>query len=128
MSFTKTRTDADTYFRPDNHLNANDWRSYTTDERDAAFAQAQREIEVYLYRSLVDPASGATYRDDYAAYEQALFILQHTPRQKSTGIQAVVDLAEDSEDQDKTIPRRGTTLSPQAQRFLGLNRVKMVRG
>ena len=125
MAYTKTITDANTYFGTDNHVKTYDWTSYETAERTASLAQAQRELEVYLNRDLSDPASGDRYRDDYACFEQALFILEKTirTRESETGAELVETV--DSENRDKYY---GVTISPMAQRFLAMRRVKFVRG
>ena len=52
MAYTKTITDANTYFGTDNHVKTYDWTSYETAERTASLAQAQRELEVYLNREI----------------------------------------------------------------------------
>lgn len=127
MGFTATLSDADQYFRPNNHLNAYDWSKVETDQRTAAFNQAKRELEVYLDRDLEDPVTATEkYRDDYALFEQALYILMKTPRTKGPGGSAVIDLAKDEEKEE--IETQGLNISPMAQRFLMLNRVKLVRG
>ena len=127
MAYTKQRRqDCDAYFQPDNHIEGKAWRAFPEDDKDAAFAQAKRELEVWLNRALADPSSGARYRDDYAHYEQALWILKNTPRQ-----------AMDGTEQAKAIPtgkQKGVLdlysvgIAPRAQHFLALNRIKMVRG
>lgn len=125
--FTKTAGDADQYFSPDNHVSAYDWTIFKPNERQAGFNQAVRELEVFLDRDMVDPTSATQrYRDDYAVFEQALFILKETGRTASPGGTAIKTLKTAAE---KTkAERQGVTVSPMAQRFLELNRIKLVRG
>lgn len=126
MSYTKTVADCETYFHPDNHLQAYNWRKYNKNEKSAAFNQAKRELEVSLGRALEDPDDDDKYRDDYAHYEQSLYILENTPRQLADGIAQVVDLAKD-ENAEK-IDRKGVGISPQAKRYFAINVLKFVRG
>lgn len=128
MAYTKTIEDAEDYFKPNNHLNAYDWRSYDEDTKNAAFNQAKRELQVSLNITLEDPASDSDrYRFDYAHFEQALYILMNTPRQEEDGIDNVID--EGDEDKDEKNPiRQGVLISPQAQRYLRINRIHISRG
>ena len=125
MSYTKDIDDANTYFGEGNHVKTYDWTSYETAERTAALAQAQRELEVFQNRDLVDPASGDRYRDDYACFEQALFILEETQRTRESETGAELVETVDSEQRDKYY---GVTICPMAQRYLAKRRVKFVRG
>jgi len=128
MAFTKTVSDMDDYFKPNNHLKSYTYRKFDIDVQTAAFNQAKRELEVSLGTALVDPDDGDTYRNDYALYEQSLYILENTPRQEVSGIENVIDIADDDKENKKDTVRNGVLISPQASRYLGLNRLKMVRG
>ena len=125
MAYTKEISDCNTYFGATNHVQAYTWDQYETDERAGAFAQAKRELEVFLARDLTDPSSSDKYRDDYAHFEQTLFILEKTmrTRQSETGAELIETV--DTEQRDKYY---GVTISPMAQRFLAMPRVKIVRG
>ena len=125
MSYTKGITEANTFFAETNHIRSNDWSKYTTNERTGALAQAQRELEVYFNRDADDPASGDRYRDDYAIFEQALFILDETVRTQSSTTGARIIETVDSEQRDKY---RGVTICPMAMRYLAIPRMHMVRG
>jgi len=125
MAYTKDIDDANTYFGVGNHVKTYDWTSYETAERTASLAQAQRELEVFLNRDLSDPADSDRYRDDYACFEQALFILEETIRQRESETGAQLIETVDSENRDKYY---GVTISPMAQRYLAKRRVKFVRG
>ena len=127
MAWTKTKADCDTYFHPDNHVKSYNWRSYTVDEQNAAFNQAYRELTANQGRDLEDPTTDTqVYRDDYAVYEQALWILQNTPRQGSSGVPQVIDLAKDEE--KEILDRKGVLISPDAKMYFELSSIKMVRG
>ena len=125
MAYTKDIDDANTYFASTSHVRSYDWLNYSTDERTAAITQAQREIELYLARDLDDPAATDRYRDDYACFEQALFILDNTVRTAQSANSAQIIASPDDEERDKFY---GVTLAPQARRFLGLHRIRTVRG
>ena len=128
MAYTSTLQDCDEYFYPNNHLNSYDWRSYDPDVQNAAFTQAKRELEVSLGTSLVDPDDDDVYRSDYAHFEQTLYILMNTARQEVDGVSDVIDTADEESGNKKAPISQGVLISPQAQRYLGLNRIKMVRG
>ena len=129
MAWTKTKSDADTYFGVNNDVRHYEWVSHSDGLRTAAFNQAIRTIESVLGGGLSDPviSTNAGYRPDYAVYEEALWILQNTEiTNANDGTPAVIDLAEDAE--SKTIERKEVLLSPKARRFLQLNFTKIVRG
>ena len=127
MAFTKTLADCDIYFYPNNHIKAYSWKKYDNDEKEAAFTQAIRELTVSEGRSMDDPTSDDdVYRDDYAVYEQSLYILENTPRQLKAGVNQVLDLA--MEDNKQNIDNYGVGVSPQAQRYFGKSRIQLVRG
>lgn len=125
MAYTKTITDANTYFGETNHIRSYDWTQYSTNERTAGLAQAQRELEVFLDRDASDPASTDRYRDDYAIFEQTLFILDETVRTRESETSAELVETVDTEQRDKY---HGVTISPMAMRYLAIPRVKFVRG
>ena len=125
--FTKTLTECDQYFLPDNHIKANNWRKYSEQDKRAAFAQAKRILEVYLGRGLYDPEDDDVYRDDYACYEQSLYILDSTPRQTSEGLDGVVNLVRDEEEASMK-DTLSIGVSPDAKSFLAISKIKLVRG
>lgn len=125
MAYTQTITEANDYFSDENHVQAFDWANYTTKERKSALAQAQRELEVFLNRPLYDPTSSLRYRDDYAHFEQSLFILENTRRTRESNTGAEMVETVDSENRDKF---RGVTISPMALRYLAIPRIKTTRG
>ena len=125
MAYTKTITDANTYYAATNHIKAFDWSQYSTAERTGGLAQAQREVEVYLDRDLYDPTAGARYRDDYAVFEQALFLLEETVRTRESESSAELVETVNTEAQEKYY---GVVMSPMAMRYMALNRRRIVIG
>jgi len=123
MAYDKTITDANTYFATT--AKAYDWTQYTTEERTAVLTQSQRELELFMNRDLYNPADDDRYRDDYACFEQALFILDKTVRTRESETSAELVETVNTESRDKYY---GVTISPMAQRFLAMKRVKFVRG
>jgi len=129
MAFTKTVADADNYYAPNNDSRAWTWAAFGSMDRTGAFAQAKRQIEMYLNRDLQDPASGDTtkYRDDYAVFEQTLWILERQIRRKEPGDNTTIDLnMKPQEGEDGT--RENVGLSDLAIGYLKLSVLKMVRG
>lgn len=55
------------------------WAEYSTEQREAAIAQAKRELSKALHRPMRDDeppyVEGDAKRDEYAVYEQALYSL-----------------------------------------------------
>ncbi len=55
------------------------WAEYSTEQREAAIAQAKRELGKALHRPMREDeppyADGDAKRDEYAVYEQALYTL-----------------------------------------------------
>ena len=126
MAWTITKDDMDAYFLPNNHIKAYSYRKYEDDEKNASFTQSVRELQVSQGREMEDPAENDTYRDDYAVFEQALYILEETPRQLEGGVPQVIDLTDHEEKQ--LLDRKGALICPEASRYFGMNRIKMVRG
>ena len=123
MAFTKTIDDCDSYYRPDNHIKANKWKSFDAELRKAAFTQAQRDVIVYLNRTLDNPQTNDIYRDDYAIYEQALYMLEHGNIQKDAGSDGVVKIG-----RNEQFKADDNWLSPQALRYMAVSKVKVARG
>ena len=123
MAFTKTLDNCDAYYRPDNHIKANKWKAYDRELRNAAFVQAQRDLKVYLNRALDNPQDSDIYRDDYAVYEQSLYMLENGNIQTESGAGGVVKIGRDEE-----FNADDNWLSPQALRYMAMSMVKVVRG
>ena len=121
MAWTKTRLTADQYFKPNKHIDGQRWQDYDEQERDAAFAHAVRVLEASQGRTMQDPAGAYEYsqHDDYAVYEQALYLLMEYPR-KAPGSDGAVIVRDDDNPPDM--------IAPMAAHFLRKNKVKMERG
>lgn len=129
MSWTMTREDCDLYYLPNNHIKSYSWRKYSDDEKDAAFNQAIRELQITQGRELEDQVGTSVYRDDYAVAEQALFILENTPRKLADGSDGIESVQLSDNEKTKTkLEVKGIGISPEALRFMAVNRLKMVRG
>ena len=125
MAYTKTITDADVYFGETKHVKALDWDNYSTNEKTAALVQAQRELELFCNRDAQDPSTGDRFRDDYAIFEQALYLLEETVRTTNSQNSAQIIETVDSEQRDKFY---GLTICPIAQKYLARQRIKLARG
>ncbi|MDH3279532.1 MAG: hypothetical protein OEQ18_00175 [Gammaproteobacteria bacterium] len=77
MAITLSRALANTYFGVTSHVNYGVWFSFTDDQQDAAITHATRLVNRALgYDLTTDTTSTpASYRPDYAVYEQALYML-----------------------------------------------------
>lgn len=126
-------TQADTYYGIANHIMANDWAQYDDDEKKASLLQAEREVNLYLGIDLEDrydttswPITGAeNFRPDYAIFEHAYFILDNTARTR-TGSDGAKDIESESyQEEERDV---GVGMSPQAARFLRINRIQIERG
>jgi len=123
--YTKTITDANAYYATTSHVRSFDWANYSTDERTGALAQAKREIELFINRDVTDPATTDRFRDDYAIFEQALFILDETVRTTTSENSAQMIETVDTEQRSRNY---GVTLCPMAQKYLARQRLKVSRG
>ena len=77
MANTIDTDGADNYFDRANHTRGHIWDRFEQDQKDAAVAQAKREVEQLIGRSLDDePEDAPDYHfPDRATYEQALHLL-----------------------------------------------------
>ena len=125
MAYSKTITDANTYFSATNHVRALDWANYSTNERTGALAQSKRELELFIGRNVEDPASSDHFRDDYAIFEQAMYILDNTVRTVSSQNSAQMIDTPTTELRERDY---GLTICPIAQKFLARQRLRISRG
>lgn len=125
MAYSKTITDANTYFAATNHVRALDWANYSTNERTGALAQAKRELELFIGRDVEDPAASDHFRDDYAIFEQAMYILDNTVRTVSSQNSAQMIDTPETEQRERDY---GLTICPIAQKFLARQRLRISRG
>jgi len=77
MSTTITRVLADDYFDQDSHINFELWNSFDDEQKDGAVAHAIRQVTREIGSSIESEtvSTGASYRPDYAVYEQSLYLL-----------------------------------------------------
>jgi hypothetical protein len=126
-------TQADAYYAVGNHINAHDWAKLTDDDKKAGLLQSEREVNLYLGTDLETnysntdwpESSNPNFRPDYAIFEDARFILENTVRTKEGTDGARRIESEEYQEEEKD---QGVGLSPQAQRFLRLNRTQISRG
>ena len=127
MAYTKTIEDADEYFAIDNHMAGPLWEKYNKDEKAAAFASARRVIERERGADLVDPIEGSDnddLRDDYAHFEQTLWMLLHSPyRADSTNTGVSFDVG-DEEASSKAM----NTICDEASKWLWWEESQTFRG
>lgn len=124
---------ADAYYALDNHIMALDWGEYNDNEKKAALNQSEREVNLYLgvdmeetYPTTSWPADwNPNFRPDYAIFEQSFFVLDNTARTKGSSSGAEMIESEKYQEEERT---SGLSLSPQATRFLQLNRLQIERG
>jgi hypothetical protein len=124
---------ADDYYAEGNHIRAYDWAQFGVNEQKAGLLQAEREINAYLGIDLELSFSSTSFpisacpnkRPDYSVFEHALFILDNTARTKTGTDGAQYIESDEYQEEEKNT---GVTLSPQAQRFLGMNRIQSSRG
>lgn len=123
MAYTKGLSDANTYFATT--VSNYDWLNISETERTAALIQAQRQLEMFVDRDASDPSDGDRYRDDYAIFEQALFLLDETVRTKESTNSAQIIETVDSSQRDRYY---GVTISPEAMRFIAAKKLRIVNG
>ena len=120
---------ADDYFRPDKHIAGRLWDRFDDEEKRAALSHARRVIERIMGDDLTAPAATADnsdVREDYALYEQALWILQHSPfraNAEDTGV--AYDMTGPAGENTPTGHER---MAPETVRWLHWHRVRMLRG
>ena len=124
---------ADAYYAEDNHIRAIDWAEHSDNEKKAALNQSEREVNLYLgidleesFESIDWPADwNKNFRPDLAIFEHSLFVLENTARTKASDTGAEMIESEEYQKEERTF---GVGLSPQATRFLQLNRLQVERG
>ena len=124
---------ADIYYAESNHIRSFDWAEHGTNAQKASLNQAEREVNLYLGADMERDFSATSwpaewnlnFRPDYAIFEHALFILENTARAKLATSGAEMIESEGYQEEERT---SGVGLSPQATRFLQLNRIQIDRG
>ena len=122
---------ADAYFAA--HPMGHAWKEYAEDQRTAAIEYAKRELSRALGRAMNEAEPpygyGDSLRDEYAVYEQALYVLLRDSQPKSTGV--VMPSAEPDEAQPTahTMAKGKDHFAAEALRWLGGSvRVEIVLG
>lgn len=121
------------YYSAESHIRHHDWTEETESDKKAALVQAEREINLYLGTNLERFNSDTDWpvdahpnlRPDYAIFEQSLYILDETVRAKA-GTDGPKQI--ESELYQEQEENSGVGMSPQAMRFLQLNRLQSARG
>ena len=123
---------ADAYFKA--HPMGASWGEYTAEQRKSAIEYAKRELSRALGRALNENEPQYKYgdrvRDEYAAYEQALFVLLRDCQPKTAG-GVVMPAAEPDEAKPTThtLANGKDHFSAEALRWLGGSmRVETVLG
>lgn len=127
---TISAANADAYFAPGNHSQAEIWLKFTAQHRAGAVATARRMFEREFRRALDDSGASDTisYREDYAVYEQALWILLGTPFGDGSGGDAVAILSGETPSESTAGGRKRDRWNPDAIRWLGGTGASTVRG
>jgi hypothetical protein len=120
------------YFGAANHHKAAVWAAFGQQHRTGAIAAARRTLSRALGRSLDDAeaayAEGDHRRDEYAVYEQALWMLENGQIADATGNDPVPVLTGKADSADGPADRRVGAFAPEALRWLGWTGASAVRG
>lgn len=115
------KTAADAYFGPTSHVKTGVWMEFSENLRAAAIAQATRQLTTLLGEAPEIPVDTDDPHEDWAVYEQALWILVNSravPNGDENGVKFTDELRGDPEQ-----------LSPAARRFLGgRSYIELARG
>jgi hypothetical protein len=121
-----------TYFEPENHYKAAIWSGFDTERRTAAIATARRILARTLDRTINDDEAdyieGDRTRDEYAIYEQALWMLENGQIADGSGSGPVPILTGATD--TAGVDNKGVAglYAPEALRWLGWNGVSVIRG
>ena len=122
-----------TYFKTDNHLQGHRWASFSEAQQGAAIHQARRILSRILGDELDDAEAayveGDSYREEYAVYEQALWMLENSafPNTQGTG---PVYTAETPGTADNIRDSQKQYIAPEALRWLEIapGQIRLERG
>lgn len=116
---------ADKYFDKANHVRASEWEGFRDtreDQLEGALAQATRQIARFMDDEPEEPADPADItafpREDYAVYEQALWIMANSSLVSNADQTAPAALATDPEEPDDVRRAQRNVYSPEAIRWL----------
>lgn len=126
-----TFDNAQVYFRAGNHPKSSVWSGFSTAHRQGAVATAKRVLSRELGRPMQEDEppyqDGDRRRDEYAVYEQALWVLEHGQIANAMGADPVpiltgnIDVAGDTNG-------KVSFFSPEALRWLGWTGAAVIRG
>lgn len=123
---------AQTYFGADSHYKAAVWAAFGARHRRGAIAAARRVLSRGLARPMVDAepqySEGDRTRDEYAVYEQALWMLENGQVADATGNDPVPVLTGRPDAADAARGPGATLYAPEALRWLGMAGGSVVRG
>ena len=114
-------SNAEIYFAPTNHIRSSSWSKFNTENKQAAIAQAKRDLNRTCRVS--DIETDLEHDDDdftnpeYAIYEQALWMLQNLPMANADESFAVVHAADPETDSNARKAQR-VIIAPEALRWL----------
>lgn len=128
-----TFENAQAYFDGANHNRASVWAAFDEQHRLGAIATARRGIARMLGRAMKDTEAaykeGDRVRDEFAVYEQALYLLETGVVANGAASDPVPILAGNEKAQEvagKKDPQR--VIGPEALRWLGWGGVEIIRG
>lgn len=127
-------TGANAYFRIGNHVKANVWNRFEPSHREGAVTAAIRLFSRELRRPIntAEPeyAEGDRIREEYAIYEQALWMLEDTPIADASGGDAAAILRGkvDGLTAEQAYNHARGMFSPEALRWFGWGGHTTVRG
>lgn len=127
------RSGALTYFDANNHPRGAVWGGFGESQQTAAIAAARRTLSRALGRALNDDeaayAEGDSIREEYAVYEQALWMLENGVIANGEN-SAPAFVATDPERVDNARDSQKNIFAPEALRWLGANQkvTILVRG
>lgn len=123
---------AQIYFGAANHHKAAVWAAFGSAARAGAIAAARRVLARALGRTLTDDeaayAEGDRTRDEYAVYEQALWMLENGQIADATGNDPVPILTGRSDAADGSGDKNFGIFAPEALRWLGWTGAAAIRG
>lgn len=126
---------AQTYFSSSNHHKAAIWSGFAQAHRTGSIAAARRILARALGRAMDDDeaayAEGDRTRDEYAVYEQALWMLENGQVADATGndpVPVLTGRAESAGVTDRAGERRYGAFAPEALRWLGWTGAAVIRG
>lgn len=105
---TISLANANAYFAPGNNVRSDLWLKFTEEHRNGAIQTARRMFEHELHRKLREDETDESlrHREDYAVYEQALWLLLSTPVSDASTGDAAAMLVGDAEPQTDGSGRR----------------------